>query len=90
MTGPAPQIGKPHIYTIVGIVLMVVGLAAAVPWLLDQLRPQPGAPPLTLLLVGYRLGPSAVLLLLGYRLFDAAAFGDLVDRARSFLPGKGT
>lgn len=91
MTAPTPPPGftKAHRYTIAGIVLMVLGVGLAVPWLLDQLHPAATAPPITVLLIAYKLGPSVFFMLLGYRLFDAAAFGDLVDRARSFLPGRG-
>jgi hypothetical protein len=87
MTAPAPQIGKPHIYTIVGLVLMGLGLVLLGPWLLELIHPPTPAPALTPAYIGYHLGPSAVLVLLGYRLFDAAAFGDLVARVRSFFPG---
>ncbi len=86
---PPIRFQKAHKYTIAGIVLMVVGVGFALPWLWGQMHPKPTDPPITMLLIAYRLGPSAALVLLGYRLFDASAFGDLVDRARSFLPGKG-
>ncbi len=88
-TPPAP-FQKAHKYTIAGIVLMALGVAFALPWLWGQMHPKPTDPPITVLFIAYRLGPSAVLVGLGYRLFDAAAFGDLVDRVRSFFPGKGS
>ena len=92
-TTPA-QLEARHRRTVTGILLMVVGVGFAAPAFIGQALmalhgTQPTTPPTFLELVR-EFGFPVLLIGAGYNLFSREAFADLVDKAKTFWPGKGS